>query len=265
MPQVWDEAASDQGNCMGRNCPTYADCFYYRARRRVYNAQILVVNHALFFSDLALRRNNVKLLPDYDVVVFDEAHNVEGVAGSHLGMSVTSGQIDYMLSKLYNDRTNRGLAVHHKLGKAQQQVLECRHRADRFFEDVETWLAKQSGGNGRVREPEIVDNPLSEGLNALAGTLSQAATKIDNIEQRQDLVAAVNRLKGSGRGDRGLAVAAARGFGLLDRRGLAAKLATRDPFGRPGRRRPDAPRAPVRKSAHRGHDQRHARDRLGFV
>ncbi len=53
---VWDEIKSDSGNCMGRNCPTYDTCFYYQARRRASRAQILVVNHALFFSDLALRR-----------------------------------------------------------------------------------------------------------------------------------------------------------------------------------------------------------------
>jgi ATP-dependent DNA helicase DinG len=195
LPQVWDEVASDQGNCMGRNCATHDDCFYYRARRRVYNAQILVVNHALFFSDLALRRDGVKLLPDYDVVVFDEAHNIESVAGAHLGMSVTSGQIDYALGRLYNDRTNRGLAAHYKLREAQNQVLECHHRAEVFFDDIEAWLSNQEGGNGRVRQPSIVANPLSEGLNTLAATVARAAMKQDQPEQRQDLVAASNRLK----------------------------------------------------------------------
>ncbi|MGA2799342.1 MAG: DEAD/DEAH box helicase, partial [Thermoguttaceae bacterium] len=58
MSSVWDEVASDHGNCMGRQCPTYAKCFYYQARRRMQHAQILVVNHALFFSDLALRMQN---------------------------------------------------------------------------------------------------------------------------------------------------------------------------------------------------------------
>src|SRR5262245_56745220 len=51
-PGVWDEVASDSSNCLGRKCPKYKDCFYFRARRRVFNAQILIVNHALFFSDL---------------------------------------------------------------------------------------------------------------------------------------------------------------------------------------------------------------------
>ncbi|CAK9095194.1 Probable ATP-dependent DNA helicase YoaA [Durusdinium trenchii] len=74
---VWDEVRSEHGNCLGRGCPTYQDCLYYRARRRVWNADVLVVNHALFFADLALRREGASVLPDYDVVIMDEAHTVE--------------------------------------------------------------------------------------------------------------------------------------------------------------------------------------------
>src|SRR6185437_7959259 len=55
-PAVWDLVQSDSGNCLGRACPDYAKCFYFRARKQVFGAQLLVVNHALFFSDLALRR-----------------------------------------------------------------------------------------------------------------------------------------------------------------------------------------------------------------
>src|SRR6185295_2940148 len=112
LSSVWDEVESDSGNCLGRKCPTYKECFYYRARRRVQNAQLLVVNHALFFSDLALRRGGVSILPDYQAVIFDEAHTLESVASDHLGLSVTSGQVDYLLNKLFNDRTNKGLLVH---------------------------------------------------------------------------------------------------------------------------------------------------------
>ncbi len=86
------------------------------------NAQFLIVNHALFFSDLGLRRQGASILPDYDLVVFDEAHNIESVASDHLGVNLSSGQIEYVLSKLYNERTNRGLLVHHRLAEAQQQV-----------------------------------------------------------------------------------------------------------------------------------------------
>lgn len=195
LPQVWDEVASDHGNCMGRKCPLYKDCFYYRARRRIANAQILVVNHALLFSDLALRMQGASILPNYDVLIFDEAHNIEAVAGEHLGLGVTSGQVEYTLGKLYNDRTNRGLLVHHHLGAAQQLVMDCRYRAEDFFGAIDEWYEQHQGGSGRVRQPEIVGNPLSEGLIKLAASLRDHADAIKEPDQRQDFVAARDRLR----------------------------------------------------------------------
>lgn len=133
---IWDEAASDTNNCLGRKCDFYQQCFYYSARRRVHNAQILVVNHALFLSDLALRREEISILPDYDVVILDEAHTLEAVAADHLGIAVTSGQVEYTLNKLYNPQTNRGLLVHHRLTEASQVVEDCLHLSDEFFQEI---------------------------------------------------------------------------------------------------------------------------------
>ena len=191
---VWDEVASDSGNCMGRKCPTHKQCFYYAARRRVQNAQILVVNHALFFSDLALRRVGVSILPDYDAVVLDEAHTVESVAGDHLGLSVTSGQVEYTLNKLYNDRTNKGLLVHHKLGDTQRRVLVCHHASDEFFGDIFQWSQDQKTSNHRVHSPEIVENNLSPALVRLAQQVRTDADRLDNATERQDLMSAHERL-----------------------------------------------------------------------
>jgi ATP-dependent DNA helicase DinG len=192
---VWDEVASDHGNCLGKKCPTYDECFYYRARRRVYNAQLLVVNHALFFTDLALRRQGASILPEYDVVVFDEAHTIEAVAGDHLGLQVRSGQVEFMLNKLYNERTNRGLLVHHKLGELQTLVVDCHLRADAFFSSIDEWLEAHRGGNGRVRQKRIVPNVLSEGLLRLAGELRREGER-RKADDQQDFLAAAGRVDG---------------------------------------------------------------------
>jgi ATP-dependent DNA helicase DinG len=200
LPAVWDEVASDHGNCMGRACPMYNDCFYYKARRRAQHAQILVVNHALFFSDLSLRRENVGFLPNYDVAIFDEAHMIEAVAGDHMGLSIGSGQVEYTLRRLYNDRTNRGLLVFHKLRDAQKEVWEVRERAGVFFDSVAAWLGEQAKGNGRVSRPRIVPNALSEGLKALAATVRRHGKLLERPEQRQDFTAAANRLDALGQG-----------------------------------------------------------------
>ena len=194
LPQVWDEVASDHGNCMGKKCPHNAECFYYQARRRVSRAQILVVNHALFFTDLALRANGAGMLPEYDIVVFDEAHNMEAVAGEHLGLGLTSGQIEFTLRKLFNERNQKGLLAHHKMRDAQRQTAECAHRAEQFFQTVADWHDQQRGGNGRVRQPHIVPNVLSASLKQLAHEVRHTAEGIDKPEQRQDYTAAAERV-----------------------------------------------------------------------
>ena len=197
---VWDEVASDSSNCLGRNCPTFKDCFYYQARRRVYNAQILVVNHALFFSDLALRQSGGSILPEYDAVIFDEAHTLEAVAGDHLGLSVTSGQVHYILSRLYNDRTNKGLLVNEKDGergrfaKAQKLVVDCYTLADEFFTDVLAAMYKTGNKNGRFRTPVEMANEISPALTALAQEIRARTDEIKDESQKLNFVSAQNRL-----------------------------------------------------------------------
>jgi len=194
LANVWEEVSSDSGNCMGRKCPEHGECFYYRARRRMQNAQILVVNHALFFSDLALRKEGVSFLPDYKIVVFDEAHTLEAVAGDHMGLRITSGQIDYVLRRLYNERTDRGLLTEKKLGPHRRQVYDCRDRADDFFGRVRDWLEERPDSSGRVHEQNIVANSLSEGLFHLASMVRNHAQTIDKPEYRQDFISSANRL-----------------------------------------------------------------------
>ena len=194
---LWDEVASDSGNCMGRNCPRHDDCFYYRARRRAQHAQLLIVNHALFFSDLGLRQAGVSILPDYDAVILDEAHTVEAVAGDHLGLRLTSGQLDYNLRRLFNDRTNKGLLVDGKSSHAQQQVNRCRDEVERFVSDIDEWVMGQPASfNGRVVEPQIVANRLGPAIVDLAERVRERASASGQEGSRQDFVAAADRLLG---------------------------------------------------------------------
>ncbi|MBT6641786.1 MAG: DEAD/DEAH box helicase, partial [Planctomycetaceae bacterium] len=164
---VWDEVHSDSGNCMGRACARYNDCHYFAARRRMSNAQVLVVNHALFFSDLALRRSGASLLPDYDIVIFDEAHMVESVASDHLGIGLSSVSVERLLSRLFNERTNRGLLVHYKLEDVRPDVIQARRIAENFFSEVVLAVTHRGDGPWRISEPGLVTNSLGEALLAL--------------------------------------------------------------------------------------------------
>ena len=75
-------------------------------------ANLLIVNHALFMTDLALRGRGANLLPEYDVAIFDEAHTVEAVAAEHLGLRISQSQVDYLLEPAVPPRTHKGLLAY---------------------------------------------------------------------------------------------------------------------------------------------------------
>src|SRR4051812_25339494 len=172
---VWDLVQSDSSNCLGRKCPTHTECFYFQARKRVFGANILVVNHALFFADLALRRSGGGLLPDYDVVIFDEAHTLEDVAADHLGIGVSQGGVEYVLNQLLAPRTNKGILAVLGDGDAVAQLEATRQASEKFFTAIHQWNLAQPKGTGRVREPGIVPDHLSEELAKLGNQLHELA------------------------------------------------------------------------------------------
>ncbi len=192
---VWDEVKSDSGNCMGRACPTYRDCHYYAARRRMQHAQVLVVNHALYFADLAMRRAGASLLPAHDIVIFDEAHTLEAVASEHLGVGVSSGGIERVLSRLANERTGRGLLAHYSLRDLEPDVRRCRRAADEFFAVVREACGTSGDSPWRVRGPGIVPDTLGDCLDGLARKLRTSADGLATAADRHDLVSLADRLQ----------------------------------------------------------------------
>ncbi|HEV7477435.1 MAG TPA: ATP-dependent DNA helicase [Burkholderiales bacterium] len=91
---VWAHATSTRENCLGQECPDYRDCFVMRARRNALAADVVVVNHHLFFADVVLRDEGVaELLPACNTLVFDEAHQLPETARMFFGETVSSAQL----------------------------------------------------------------------------------------------------------------------------------------------------------------------------
>ncbi len=195
QPQVWDEVGSDHGDCMRKRCPHHDDCFYYKARRRVWNADLLVVNHALFFSDLALRRHGASILPDYETVIFDEAHTVESVAADHLGIKLSEGQIEYTMNRLYNDRQQRGLLIALKLDRAQKQVMSIRHLSREFFIAVDDWARRFGKANGRLENRVEVENLVTPALYELCRQMELHADGLKSESDQVELRSAAERCR----------------------------------------------------------------------
>jgi ATP-dependent DNA helicase DinG len=111
-PEVWDEVAAEPDLCGRLKCPHFEACFLFQARREAAQADIIVVNHHLLLSDLAVRRaqqnwGDAAVLPAYRRLIVDEGHHLEDAAAAHLGVTVTRRGVQRLLGRL--DRRGKGL------------------------------------------------------------------------------------------------------------------------------------------------------------
>lgn len=181
---VWDAVNSEHGNCRGRKCPYFRDCFYQRARRRMDSADIIVANHALLFSDLALRQEGTSVLPDYNHIIIDEAHNIESVAEDHFGINISNRKIRYLLDGLYNPRTHRGLLVYSNARVATDLVGRTYAEAGIFFKEVRNrYEEAKERTQGRCHK-NFIDDTISEYLKKLRLELAALAKKSSDEDEK---------------------------------------------------------------------------------
>jgi Rad3-related DNA helicase/REP element-mobilizing transposase RayT len=192
---VWDKVAAEHGNCLGKKCNFYQKCFWQAAKRRMQSGNILVVNHALFFSDLALRMAGVNYLPKYDLLILDEAHTIEDVAGSHFGIKITEGGLRYQLRALYDPKRGKGMLSSYGscANDAIRDVVELHGRMEAFFERCIRWHEQSGRGNGRIHEPDWVQNDLSSRLRDLVKHLKAMLPSLSRDEEISELTSHANK------------------------------------------------------------------------
>ena len=193
---VWDKVCAEHGNCLGKKCRFYDRCFWQAAKRRMQSGSILVVNHALFFSDLALRMAGVSYLPKYDLAILDEAHTLEDVAAQHFGLKITEGAMRYQLRILYDPRRGKGmLSTHGSIANdAIADVVELTMRIESFFERCIQWYETAGQSSGRIRQGNIVENDLSPRLHGLALHLKAMLPKLEADEEVAEITATAEKI-----------------------------------------------------------------------
>ncbi len=196
QPGVWDRVCAEHGNCLGKKCKFYEDCFWQAAKRRMHSGSLLIVNHALFFSDLALRAAGVNYLPKYDLAILDEAHTIEDVAGQHFGLKISEPSIRYNLRTLYDPRRGKGLLSTHGscANDAIRDTIELGDCIDEFFDQIIAWQESAGRGNGRVQEPNVVANALSPKLRVLATHIKAMGTQVKKDDELAELLALAQRV-----------------------------------------------------------------------
>jgi ATP-dependent DNA helicase DinG len=199
---VWNLVTSTRDTCMGAECQYYQDCFVMKARREAQQADVVVVNHHLFFADVALKDNGVaELLPSANTIIFDEAHQLPDTATLFFGQSVSTSQV----LELCRDVLAEGLA-HARGGADWAKVVMVVEKAAR---DLRLTFPQE---NTRLSLPQIPTispffaalDQLKEALEGMTDVLEGQAERAETLEQCRvravELGAAFDAWKPDGKG-----------------------------------------------------------------
>ena len=186
---IWNRVTSTCENCLGQECPFVRDCFLLKARRHAQDADVVVVNHALFMADLALREEGITdLLPEARMVVFDEAHQLPDTATRFLGQSVSVHQV------LDCARAMEAAGLAHAREAAPWSDTARRlEGAARELRLAAAPVALMPGGRATfqaIPEPQAFDDK----LDALVDALDDAARRLQSQEDRHPDLAAAARM-----------------------------------------------------------------------
>jgi ATP-dependent DNA helicase DinG len=199
----WRHIDARSETCLGQKCPEYDPCFITRMRQRASDADIVIVNHHLFFADLALRGGEYgQVLPDYSAVIFDEAHLIEDVAAEYFGAQVSSYQIEDLVRDL------QMLPI--TSVEANRELTKTSGRVMRFAENFWMGFRDGRGEEGRFPLPpgtfarktqagEIEATPLGDAYLGLDGALERMETTLDALRDAppeiENLVRRIRQLR----------------------------------------------------------------------
>jgi ATP-dependent DNA helicase DinG len=167
-PNVWSAVCSEPHICTTKTCGTNPRCHYQRVRKALISADVVVLNHTLFFLSLGgiaeAEENESGYLFANDFLIFDEAHTVEAVASKMIGLGVSQYLLNRTLTRLYNPKTKKGLFQVLRNPDAVREVNSTLEKAEAFFSKVSDAADFKKGKEYRVRNPDFVPDTLSGDL-----------------------------------------------------------------------------------------------------
>ena len=179
----WQEIAANPDTCRQRECRFFERCFYFKARKNAEECNLLVVNHALFFADLRLRRANPggpTLLPPYDAVVFDEAHHVDEMATRAFGLEFGSRRVSQLVSRakrLPEGVDGQRLASLEALNQVVFDTFLGAENPEAFVDELVRGDGDREAFHHRVADLAAGLGALAKELNALADNANDPASR----------------------------------------------------------------------------------------
>ncbi len=176
--KLWVDIDARKDACTGRKCAKFDECFVTRMHQRAREADLIIVNHHLFFADLALRNDDFgPVLPSYQVVVFDEAHEIEGVVGQFFGVRLSNSQVE----DLVRDTENAARRERFGSGDLKRRLKGLRTASRQFFdlfEERQTRSVFEDRGRFCQQHPQE-HAALAAALGGVVAILGRSRTNSD--------------------------------------------------------------------------------------
>jgi ATP-dependent DNA helicase DinG len=192
---LWSKVCRETDLCHGKDCRFYEKCFYYTAKAIERKSQILVSNHHLFFAHVASGWN---VLPDFQTVVFDEAHEMERVASDYLSAEVSNTRLKHLLDSLLSQR-GKGMLIRlgwldsARFSELAALVERVRKQGATFFATVHSWLNSEK--TKRMRQGGEFIDIISEHLGALEEEIHTLSEGSQDEEEGKDMRALKDRCR----------------------------------------------------------------------
>jgi ATP-dependent DNA helicase DinG len=199
---VWAQVCSEAFACTPRHCGGPTGCFYQKARNKILDAKVVILNHALLFGLLAGAEESEEepsegyLFPN-DFLVLDEAHEVEDVAAKALGLEVRLGSLRFLLQRLIHPRTKKGVLTRIGDGNAVKSTLGVLGILEASFEEILESAGLNGPGQKRVRQALGVRSELGPRLMDVRAQLLKLAEDAGDGEERNELKDHARRLEAS--------------------------------------------------------------------
>jgi ATP-dependent DNA helicase DinG len=185
---LWSRLDARRETCTGQKCPQFDRCFLTQMHRRAAAADLVIVNHHLFFADLAVRQDDfASILPDYSAVIFDEAHELEDVASQYFGKQVSNYRLDELARDTENALGLKGLADR-RLARLLRQL---RKQSDAFFDS----LPAEEGRFAFEDRPRFLERH-ADAYQALLDSLKALEVALASLGERADEMANLVRRAG---------------------------------------------------------------------
>lgn len=187
---IWLDIASDRHDCLGKECPTYSKCFYYKMRKLAFQADLIITNHHLLFTDLEIKMKGGKgVLPHYLYLILDEAHHIEKAVTKQFGIELSNTRVERYLNSLYNVKGTKGLFIRKN---SPTELVEDTWRA---WENQFAAIRQYTGGapTRLIESTYFVENLLSQPLSKIGAHLKKLSDNAESEDDQQELSSHKNR------------------------------------------------------------------------